>query len=570
MAERTFQRRHIVLGYLRLAFGVAVLVFLLPPRLYALLGVLAFALTARAHDKVLQRLAATRRTIALYEHALARCEERWAGLHPRTTRHDIAASLYASDLDLFGPSSLFELLCEARTSVGENTLAGWLLTPSPADVLSARQGAVSELRDRLQLREAFAGAPGPVLAILDPEALGGWGESPGKQIPVFFRWIAPVLVALFFVAAWASAHLHSFAPLAIVLIVNACVVFPLQRSYKNLFPEIEQMRRALHTVAAAVPALLQEGFESPHLQALKANFGKYEGGAVSALGKLATLSQWVEARRNYFVRILDVPFLLSLQLALIAQAWRRQHGRHLRLWLQTVGEFEALLSLAAYSFEHPRDPFPRITNGSAMLHAVGVAHPLLSEDSSVRNDVSLGPSTHLLLISGSNMSGKSTLLRSVGVNAVLAFAGAPVRAYAMQLSPLNIAASIQVSDSLQGGRSRFYAEILRLRAITEAARAKPPVLFLLDELLAGTNSSDRLAGAGALVRELLSRGALGLLSTHDLALTALATESGHSVRNAHFEDSILDGELHFDYQLRDGVVERSNGLALMRLVGLDV
>ncbi len=188
----------------------------------------------------------------------------------------------------------------------------------------------------------------------------------------------------------------------------------------------------------------------------------------------------------------------------------------------------------------------------------------------MRNDVQVGSPAQILLISGSNMSGKSTLLRSVGINAVLAFAGAPVRAHALSLSPLSIAASIQVNDSLQAGRSRFYAEILRLRAITEAARTHPPVLFLIDELLAGTNSSDRLAGAQGVLKELAEKQAIGMLSTHDLALTALTASISQACENMHFEDLIENGELHFDYKLRDGVVERSNGLALMRLIGLDV
>ena len=279
---------------------------------------------------------------------------------------------------------------------------------------------------------------------------------------------------------------------------------------------------------------------------------------------------WAEARSNYVVRILDAPFLYSLQLALALGNWRRRYGAALDTWLATLGEIEALLSLAGHSFERPEDTFPTLTEGTPHFTATRLGHPLLPESQCVRNDVSLGIGTHLLLVSGSNMSGKSTLLRSVGINAVLAFAGAPVRAHRLSLSPLTVAASIQVSDSLQAGRSRFYAEILRLRAITEAARTQAPVLFLIDEVLAGTNSSDRLAGARGLVADLLKHGAIGLLSTHDLALTAVSGEREASTRNVHFEDEVIDGKLHFNYQLLDGVVERSNGLALMRLIGLDV
>jgi DNA mismatch repair ATPase MutS len=262
---------------------------------------------------------------------------------------------------------------------------------------------------------------------------------------------------------------------------------------------------------------------------------------------------------------------------------------------------EALCSLASHAFEHPDDPFPEFVQplsnvrGSdgvseprtsesgfadrgALLEAEAIGHPLIEESRVVRNDVRIGGAApagpRVLVVSGSNMSGKSTLLRTLGVNAVLAQAGAPVRARRLRMSPLAVGASIRVTDSLQGGVSRFYAEILRLRQILDAtARPGPkgaPVLFLIDEFLHGTNSHDRRIGAEALVRGLVERGAIGLITTHDLALAEIVGPLGERAANVHFEDHVEDGRILFDYVMRPGVVRKSNAIELMRSVGLEI
>jgi DNA mismatch repair ATPase MutS len=227
-----------------------------------------------------------------------------------------------------------------------------------------------------------------------------------------------------------------------------------------------------------------------------------------------------------------------------------------------------LQSIAGYSFERPEDPFPEFTDGPAAFDATGLGHPLLSSETRVRNDVSITAPARVLLVSGSNMSGKSTLLRSVGMNTVLAMAGAPVCATHLKLTPLQVGASIRVNDSLSEGSSRFYAEITRLRQLFEPSSL--PLLFLLDELLQGTNSTDRRIGAQGVLRALLARGAIGLVSTHDLALNDGAELSTGALRNVHFQDELVGGKLSFDFKLHDGVVTKSNGIELMRAIGLDV
>jgi DNA mismatch repair ATPase MutS len=264
-------------------------------------------------------------------------------------------------------------------------------------------------------------------------------------------------------------------------------------------------------------------------------------------------------------------FLVPSHVAVGIDRWHAMHGPAIGRWLSAVGEIEAFSALATYAFEHPADPFPELAPGEALFDAAGLGHPLIAEATSVKNDVRLGGTApRVLVVSGSNMSGKSTLLRAIGVSVVLALAGAPVRASRLRLSRLAIGATLRIEDSLQEGHSRFYAEILRIRAVVDIGRGPVPLLFLLDEILAGTNSHDRRIGAEAIVRALVTQGAVGLITTHDLALTEFVSAIGPKASNVHFEDRMEDGKLVFDYRMRPGVVERSNALALMRAVGLDV
>jgi DNA mismatch repair ATPase MutS len=250
--------------------------------------------------------------------------------------------------------------------------------------------------------------------------------------------------------------------------------------------------------------------------------------------------------------------------------WRAGEGPAIGAWLRSVGEFEALCALAAYSAENPADPFPEIVKCETCFEAEGLGHPLIPVAECVRNDVRLGGPMRAFVVSGSNMSGKSTLLRSVGVAAVMALAGAPVRARRLRLCPLAVGATLRIQDSLQAGKSRFYAEITRVRQVVDLARGPLPLLFLFDELFHGTNSHDRRIGAESVLRGLLERGAIGLITTHDLALAEIVAGIGPQAVNVHFEDRFEDGRMRFDYRMRPGVVEHSNALALMRAVGLEV
>jgi DNA mismatch repair ATPase MutS len=325
----------------------------------------------------------------------------------------------------------------------------------------------------------------------------------------------------------------------------------------------------LALLAHVLKRLEAEQFSSPKLKELR---GRLDIAGQPASQRIARLERFIElldSRDHAVMRVAGPLLLWTTQLAMAIEAWREVSGIGVAKWVSAVGEMEALSSLASYAYEHPHDPFPVIAGTEALLDAKAMAHPLLPETRSIRNDLYLSRAMRLIVISGSNMSGKSTLLRTTGVNTVLALAGGPVRAKSLTLSPIQLGASIRINDSLQAGASRFYAEITRLRDILALAD-RGPVLFLLDELLNGTNSHDRRIGAEGVVRGLLRRNAVGLVTTHDLALAAIADSLAPEAANKHFEDHLEDGVMTFDYRIRPGVVEKSNALELMRAVGLDV
>jgi DNA mismatch repair ATPase MutS len=334
--------------------------------------------------------------------------------------------------------------------------------------------------------------------------------------------------------------------------------------------ETEDTFDSLDLLSAILGRVEDETFSASLLRDIAERLTSHQVRGSVAIARLRKIVDLSMSRDNLFVRLLNVPLMYSLQVAISAENWRRVHGHAVSGWLSAVGSIEALLSLATYRYEHPADPFPELLSGEAYFDAEGLGHPLIPTAKCVTNNVHLGNGTRTLLVSGSNMSGKSTLLRAVGTNTVLAMAGAPVRAQRLRLTVLQIGASIRVNDSLQEGSSRFYAEIKRLRQIWDLASRSPHLLFLMDELLQGTNSKDRQIGAEGIVRALIDRGAIGLVTTHDLALAAVDASLAGQVQNVHFQDELEAGRIHFDYLLREGVVTKSNGLALMRSIGLEV
>jgi len=541
---------------------------------WLIVPVAVYAALAVWHELVIRARTRAERASEFYERGLARIEDRWAGTGETGERFRDAKHVYADDLDLFGRGGLFELLSSARTPMGEDSLAEWLLAPSPVAAIRERHELLAELRDKIDLREDVALKGEGLRAELNPTGLAAWAERGAALSNSFVRGVVAALAILCVAAIVVWAVTSDVVPLLITLLINLGAYAWLKKRADARLAGFDCNEDGLMLFAAILKRMEGETFASARLRHLQEELKNGDAEPAShAIRRLARMVTWIDARESYLMKLLELPVLYSLQVGFAAEAWRRRWGRRVRAGIGVVGEMEALLSLAAYAFEHPGDPFPEIAEAEgAHTHFAGeeLGHPLIAAARCVRNSVRLDAKTRVLLVSGSNMSGKSTLLRTVGINLVLAMAGAPIRGKSLRLSPLALGTRIRGTDSLQEGRSNFYTEILRIRQVFALAEKEMPLLFLFDELLEGTNSHDRRIGAEALLRALAGHGAIGMVTTHDLALTEVAATLDGSARNVHFEDQIADGEISFDYKLRDGVVPKSNALELMRWIGLKV
>jgi len=576
-AARVLERRDRDLSVARGAVGVAAFLAFLamataPAAVLALVvAAPAFLALVVSHEGVARRLSRARRRVAFYEAAVARMQGDWAGRGEKGERFEEPAHAYAADLDLFGRGSLYERLCAARTHAGQDTLAAWLKSPSAPGEARERQRAAAELGPRVDLREDLAVLGVEARPAVDSTALARWASAPPVAIPrrLRFAGFAASGMALASLGAWLLGQVSPF-PLYLATALVALVAWRARPFREGVLAGIGRPAQDLQTLAEILDRLVPERFASPRLARLHARL-QAEGQAPGR--PITRLRRWLEvhdSRRNVFFAPVAFYLLWDLHLAAAVEGWRRRHGAATLAWLAALGELEALASLGGYAFENPADTFPVLEETGPLFHARGLGHPLLPAARAVGNDLELDADRQMVVVTGSNMSGKSTLLRTAGINVVLAWAGAPVRAASLRLGPLAVGASIRVHDSLLDGESRFYAEIKRIRQVMDLARGAVPTLFLLDEMFDGTNSAERRAGAEAIVRSLLARGAIGLVTSHDLALAEIAESLAPRAANVHFEDHLEGGRIAFDYRLKPGPVRKGNALRLMRAVGLEV
>lgn len=565
--DRFFIYTKIVVG---LAAAAVLLAFLHTGNGLSMLWIVAvlFAVFAVVHERVLKSMRKSRLLIAFYERGIARVEDRWAGSGESGSRFLDAAHPYAADLDIFGKGSIFELLCTCRTRAGEETLTRWLLGPASPVETKSRQVAAGELRNRLSFREKLFLAGDRVRTGVDPDALIAWGEGARTFGPKSLSIMLAVLGLLWIASGVYGIVTGSYDAFFALCVVNAGLNWRMGRRFNASIEAIEKETKDLLLLTEVLRALEQEEFHTPKLLSLQTALRAGGVPPSEVVKKLYRIAQPLESRRNLFVRSFDSFVFYSAQLTLMVESWREKFGPAIRGWLTVVGEMETLVALAGYAFEHPDDCWPEFVDESPFFDAESLAHPLLPAATGIRNDLRLGIGLQLIVLSGPNMSGKSTFVRGIGINAVLAQCGAPVRARRLRMSPLAVGASICVLDSLQGGVSRFYAEIKRLKLISDMAQGPVPVLFLLDELLSGTNSHDRLEGTRYIVNALVQFGAVGLVTTHDLALARIPEDMDRKAQNLHFADRLEDGRLSFDYKLKPGVVQTSNALKLMQSIGL--
>jgi len=517
----------------------------------------------------------TSRLERFYQDGLARLENRFAGLGFPGDEFQVAGHPYAADLNLFGVGSLFESLCTARTEIGRRRLAEYLLTPTGIDESSARQEAVRELVTRPALREDI-----PLLGKFDSRdsssaTFADWLANPIPWIAPPVRWLAVgtslalgLLILFTYVAR--PVALHSWieaAPwMAGLALVNVIVAGSFRRTVKKELEFSNLVGLEIGVVREGIALLQGQRFESAKLCGIVEELKK--GGAATVLLRLERMTAALHVCAHPFFEFVCHVLIMKTHLALGLAHWRQRHGESLKRWLRAWAEFEALAAMAGYACEHPHDTFPELIQAEVVLDGCELGHPMIPAAACVRNHIALGAGRRLYVISGSNMAGKSTLLRAIGMNAVLAYAGAPVRAASLRISLVAVCASLSVVDSMVEGKSRFLAEVEKLRQMTTFARGQTPVLFLIDEILGGTNSRDRRIAAEAVVRSLVASGAVGALSTHDLALAEIAEIEGLGGANVHMGSRDGSDPLDFDYLLKPGVTRESNAIAIARMAGV--
>lgn len=547
----------------------------------AILAFAAFIVAAVLQDSALAERTRARIRLAINQRGLARLGDDLS-LHPWTGERWLDPSHpYAPDLDLFGDASLFRRLDTTGTALGEARLASWLLAPaSPADA-TQRQRRVAALVDALDARQMLeiearvlsdAGTrpPAPVGAKPDPSRLIAFCDS-GKRLrprlaETLFASLSPIALLLSFLA-WRHGIAPGWLPLAL-LGVQAVFLLLVRRRLLAFMREILTSGERLERYGALFRALEALLLSSPALAPLAARLSRSGRRPSQELNRLARALSWLQLREQPLFHLpLNFLTLFDFHLCAWLGRWQRACGDAIGEWFDTLAEMEALSSLAAFAMERPDHVFPTIEDGPPHLEAVGLGHPLIPSRVRVPSDIRLGHDPQAVVITGSNMSGKTTFLRTLGVAAVMAQAGAPVCAKSLRLTPLAVATSMRVRDSLSEGVSFFLAEVKRLKLVLDACRAGPS-LYLLDEALQGTNTAERQRASRSIIQMLIATGSLGAIATHDLTLTERT--KGDRIANCHFADQLVDGVMSFDYRLRPGVVTSTNALTLIRQAGIPI
>lgn len=536
-----------------------------------------------AHRRVRRRRRHLETLRRVNQRALRRLARDWDGL-PLSRPPDGPLPPHAVDLDLFGRASVAQLLAERRTAAGQSRLEQWLLSPASPDEVRERQRAVAELADRIDLRDELAAhaprrgaSPDQIARFLD------WAEDRPELLrrPLLVwaaRLIPPATVGLAVLRLTGVVAGHYW-------IIPLALGFLLNRRWKDALTRT--LRRAVGDEAALRPyprlfaELQSAGFESPRLRRVEAALAGENApdaaSAADALRRLYRIGVLADTRHSSFHALIQLVTLWDFHVVWMLERWQRRYGAEARRWFDALADAEALAALAALRHLHPEWTLPTVAvHAEPTLRAEALGHPLLPPDARVDNDVTIGPPGTFLFVTGSNMSGKSTLLRAIGANAVLAQAGGPVCAAALEMPPLAVGTSIRVEDSLEAGVSLFMAELQRLKRIVDSARTdstERTPLFLLDEVLQGTNARERRIAARRVLRHLLDRGAIGAVTTHDLGL-ADSPELEAARRDVHFAEMIREQNgrtvLEFDYRLRAGLATTTNALALMEAIGLDL
>ena len=536
------------------------------------LPIAVFVAILKIHAPIVQRLNRSRAARDFYISSLARLAGDWKNVADAGQQFADSQHPWSADLDLFGQGSLFQRINLCRTLPGKRKLAAWLTTVPANDQIDLRQNQTDSLHDQLDLREALAVIDGDVDWGKAEDTINKWLADSVKPFPAWTLWGARLLGVISLVTlVLVFGNKLSASAIILMMLLQAPFVYVNRRRIRLVMNHFDAVDKPLRQLAEVTQQFESFPFQEKSLQQLQNRLTVNGVIASARIAELSSQIQWLNnALKNQF--FMPIAWILGLYLLLPhrIECWRQNYGSRVSEWLDAVTTLEVLNSIAAFNYEQEGYCKAEISDSSVEYTAIGLGHPLLSAADCVCNDVSLTAGKPLMLISGSNMSGKSTLLRSLGINLVLAYCGGRVRAKSLKAFPFQLATAMRVSDSLQEGRSLFFSVVQRLKAVVDLASQDRIVLFLLDEILSGTNSHDRRRGAEAVIRSLVARNSLGIVTTHDLSLTEIVSSMDGKAVNMHFEDQVEDGQMTFDYKLRDGVVQRSNAIELMRMMGLDV
>jgi hypothetical protein len=541
------------------------------------LAIVAFGVLVRRHARVLDLIACGEAAAHINTQALARLDRNWSVLSPTPAPppERIEHHPYARDLDVFGHASLTHWLGPCATPHGTQRLWESLLSPGPGSDVAARQRAIDELARDPDWRESLS-----VQGRLLPDDAGGldrflsWAEARDAAVPPVVRRVAWPLAASIWILLGLQLAGAVDAPWWLVpLTLGIVLSFAYAQRIYAAFDRASAGDRVLERYGVMLALIGRSAWRAEQLAGIRGQAAD-GGGAAGAVRALATIIQWSDLRRS--AALLHFPIqaltLWDFHVLAAAERWRARSGASVRRWLEALGDADALSVIAAIRHDNPAWAFAEVNPAATSYVASGLAHPLISDERRVGNDVDVGPPGTLLLVTGSNMSGKSTLLRAIGLNAVLAQAGAPVCAASLRLPPVALQTSIRVQDSLELGLSYFMAALAALKRIIDAAEKRDPgspvMLYLLDEILQGTNSGERAIAVRGVARHLLRSGAIGAMTTHDLTI-AEAEPLASSARLVHFTEQVrADGTMSFDYRLRPGLAVSRNAIRLMQLIGI--
>ena len=586
-AERHAARSRTVSNLRGLAFAVFIVTLLLAifgaqGRWFgpvSLLGFGAFFALVVWHSRVIAEEDLARRFARVNRDALARNTGRFAELAETGARFIDNAHPYTSDLDVFGKNSLFQRLSVAHTRFGQEKLAAFFNAPSPEQAVLERQSAVRALAPLLDVRQRIEAL---ALGVVDPgskhkeppnpEPLLRWAEEkPQLKHWLHVVWAARVLP--FFtvggMVAW-STFGHSWLFFTVPALLSMFALSLANAVTSRVFSAVSETQGAFLRYGTLLAELESLNVDAPLIRGAQARLMASGKKPSEEMRRFERVVGFFELKHNGMIYpIVNLFLLWDIHCVLSLEAWQESAGRHVREWLDVVGEAEALSSLAGLAHDEPAFCFPELSR-TPCFRATDLGHVLIDSKVRVTNSVELPAAGTALLVTGSNMSGKSTMLRSLGLANVLAFAGGPVCARSLVLAEFSLVTSIRISDSLSSGVSHFYAELNKLKAVVDATAGSKPVFFLLDEILHGTNSLERQIGARWVIGELIRRGALGAVSTHDMGLAELSPELMSRVTLIHFRETVRDNEMSFDYKAHPGPVQAGNALRLMRRIGLDV